>query len=138
MQKFIIIEKGEYRDFFCLGKITMKKYSREQLKKRLIVSIVLGVIMTLALLIPAMFSGSEQLWYAAIMIPAGLVLLPISILGMSFNFGKIMLGIIAPIPVLSSVIESFKSIVYAIKGIIVLVKKQDYLVIGKETEETDG
>lgn len=66
VQKFIIIEKGEYRDFFCLGKITMKKYSREQLKKRLIVSIVLGVIMTLALLIPAMFSGSEQLWYAAI------------------------------------------------------------------------
>lgn len=72
------------------------------------------------------------------MIPAGLVLLPISIFGMSFNFGKIMLGIIAPIPVLSSVIESFKSIVYAIKGIIVLVKKQDCLVIGKETEETDG
>ena len=34
-------------------------------------------------------------------------------------------------------IEIFKSYVYAIKGIIVIVKKQDYLTIGKK-EETDA
>ncbi len=62
----------------------------------------------------------------------GVVAFPFSVFAMSFNFGKMMLGLIAPIPILSYLIEIFKGWVYAIKALIVIFKNKDKLVIGSE------
>ena len=51
-------------------------------------------------------------------------------LGISFNVKKVLIGFIAPIPILSYCIEMFKSLYYGIKALIVIVKKQDELTIG--------
>ena len=115
----------------------MKKYSREQLKKRLIVCTVLGVITGVVLGIGNAVMGALPLGAGALLALGAIVIFPIELFGMTFNFGKMLLGMIAPIPILSMFIEIFKSYVYAIKGIIVIVKKQDYLTIGKK-EETDA
>lgn len=56
------------------------------------------------------------------------------IFGMTFKFGKIILGVIAPIPLLSAFIEYFKGLYYGVKAIIVIVKKRDELVIGQPAE----
>ncbi len=115
----------------------MKKYSREHLKKRLIVCSVLGIIVGIAVAVINITAAGMPLIYAALMLLCIVIVFPIECFGVSFNFGKILLGMVAPIPILSMIIESFKSIVYAIKGIIVIIKKQDYLIIGKG-EETDA
>lgn len=45
-----------------------------------------------------------------------------------------MLGLIAPIPILSYFIEIFKSWVYAIKALIVIFKHKEKLVIGRTAD----
>ena len=63
---------------------------------------------------------------------ASLVVFPIEFLGFTINgtFKKSLIGMIAPIPVISGCIECFKALYYGIRAIIVIVKKQDSLVVG--------
>lgn len=79
--------------------------------------------------------GGVITWAAGLII--GLVAFPVWCLGASFNFGKMMLGMIAPIPLLSYFIEACKAYVYGIKAIIVIVKKKDSLVIGKKKVQVE-
>lgn len=62
----------------------------------------------------------------------GVVAFPFSVFSMSFNFGKMMLGLIAPIPLISYLIEIVKGWGYAIKALIVIFKNKEKLVIGSE------
>ena len=108
----------------------MKVYTREALIRRLKISMVIGLILDLAMLAfeiaMPILAGIE--FTIGILLMCVLVLLCAPILGfccfgMSFNFGKTMLGMIAPIPILSMFIEYFKGLYYGVKAIIVIVKK---------------
>lgn len=126
----------------------MKVYERKKLIKKLKVCLVLGIILALVstgvTIGLAYFVGEAT--FGDMFVGAGMfvflsVAYTLAFFGASFNFGKMMLGFIAPIPILSCVIECIKSWVYAIKGIIVIVKRQDQLVIGSEPisgEESDA
>ena len=64
---------------------------------------------------------------------------PIIFLGLSFNWKKFLLGYIAPIPILSAIIQYIKAIGYGIKAVVAILKKKDSVVIGKpqQTEEPE-
>lgn len=120
----------------------MKVYSREQLIKRFKICVVLGVIMAIAMvainlsgMLGDISVGGVFMWAIALII--GLIAFPVWCLGVSFNFGKMMLGLIAPIPLLSYFIEACKAYVYGIKAIIVIVKKKDSLVVGKKKAQVE-
>lgn len=120
----------------------MKVYSRETLVKRLKICMVLGAIVavltTVITFVAPLFLGLEEFTIGALLICVyGILCAPVyafSFLSMSFNFGKIMLGMIAPVPIVSMFIETFKSLYYGVKAIIVIVKKRDELVIGHPVE----
>lgn len=122
----------------------MKVYTRKQLIKRLKICAVLGVVLSLISVFAtvglAVLAGEATI--ADIMFSAGMfvfcaVVYTLNFFGLSFNFGKFVLGIIAPIPVISMLIENFKAYVYAIKGIIVIVKNREELTIGKPSAENN-
>lgn len=123
----------------------MKVYTREQLIKRLKICVVIGLIASVAFMIlgvSPMLSTSESrtigdvLLVAAYFVGAA-ILFPISLLAMSFNFGRMMLGMIAPIPILSYFIEFFKAYVYAIKALIVIFKRDEKLVIASSKKSKE-
>lgn len=68
--------------------------------------------------------------YAAVFV-AILVCYPVIFLGLSFNWKKFLLGYIAPIPILSAIIQYIKAIGYGIKAVVAILKKKDSVVIGK-------
>lgn len=75
--------------------------------------------------------------YAAVFVGIS-VCYPVIFLGLSFNWKKFLLGYIAPIPILSAIIQYIKAIGYGIKAVVAILKKQDSVVIGKKViEETE-
>lgn len=66
---------------------------------------------------------------AALYVAGAIVLFPTSVMAMSFNFGNMLIGIIAPIPILSYFIEFFKAYIYVIKALVVIFKGQEKLTI---------
>lgn len=126
------------------GKFIMKIYTREQLIKRLKICTVLGIILSLISVFFIVVGAviAEEATVADIMFSAGMfvfcaVVYTVNFFGLSFNFKKFLLGYIAPIPIVSAVIENFKAYVYAIKGIIVIVKNREELTIGTPSDEND-
>lgn len=113
-------------------------YSRETLIKRFKICFILGIISAVALVginIYAAIEGGFTMMIAitlAACLVASLVVFPIEFLGFTINgtFKRSLIGMIAPIPVISGCIECFKALYYGIRAIIVIVKKQDSLVVG--------
>lgn len=108
---------------------------RKKLNVYLIVALVLTVVQMIAMFIVndgAM--GTGDIGSTLIMLLVSIVLLPFFYMGFFINWKKTLLGIIVPIPILSMLIEWFKGAFYGFKGFLVVVKKQDALIIGKEEE----
>ena len=66
-----------------------------------------------------------------------MIIFPLQLVGFTINstFKKFLIGYIAPIPVLSALIETLKAFYYGIRAAIVIFKKQDALVIGNVSDE---
>lgn len=122
----------------------MKTYTREQLLKRLKISIVLGVILALITVVAtvglAIVAGEGTV--IDVIFGAGMgvfcaLIFTLNFFGLSFNFRKFLLGYIAPIPILSAVIENLKAYIYAVKGIMVIIKHEDCLTIGSSNHSDE-
>ncbi len=76
----------------------------------------------------------------ALYVAGAVILFPTSVMAMSFNFGNMLIGIIAPIPILSYFIEFFKAYVYVIKALIVIFRREEKLVIvlNKKNKKNDN
>ena len=117
-------------------------YSRAQLLKRFKICCILGLIFSIAM-VAINFSFMDEITvgsvfkFAAVFV-GSFVCYPVIFLGLSFNWKKFLLGYIAPIPILSAIIQYIKAIGYGIKAVIAILKKQDSVVIGKKViEETE-
>ena len=108
----------------------MKVYKNSTLKKIWIVSAVLGVAGYIPVII---LDGGESLYI--LMTP---IMLPALIIGIGsfafINWKKAIIGFIAPIPVISYIIEGFKGIFHAFRSLVALFKKKDF-VIGKPEQD---
>lgn len=110
-------------------------YTKEQLLKRFKICCILGLIISIAM-VAINFSIMEEITVASVFTFAVVFLIsfvcyPVIFLGLSFNWKKFLLGYIAPIPILSAIIQYIKAIGYGIKAIIAILKKKDSVVIGK-------
>lgn len=107
----------------------MKEYTRAQLIKLLKASIVLSIPFIILYFV-SMFSTSDDKSISSIlpyMLGAviGSPFVPFVMMGFLMNFKKILIGFIAPIPILSYFIEWFKGVVWAVKGIIFIIKTKN-------------
>ncbi|MBQ7004995.1 MAG: hypothetical protein IJN68_01035 [Clostridia bacterium] len=114
----------------------MKVYTREQLIKRLKICGIIGIICVIPFIfltiIPMFSEGSTtfgDILMIALYIAGAIILFPTSVMAMSFNFGNMLIGIIAPIPILSYFVEFFKAYYYVIKALIVILRQEEKLVI---------
>lgn len=100
-----------------------------------IISFVLSIALFIFLLI--MNSVVEMgAIVVAIFAPLCIIVFPIEICGFFLNWKKILIGFIAPIPVLSYIFQFFIGTWYAIKALIAIFKHQD-LTLGKSDNEDD-
>ena len=111
----------------------MKRYSREKLIRIYIVCAVLGVISFFVAW--GVSKVDYNMWQLLILVPFSIVGLPISFCALFLNFKKIIIGMIAPIPIISWFIEGCKGIVYAIKALICIFKHQELVIGEKENKE---
>ena len=81
--------------------------------------------------------GSDSVLYVILMVFFGIVILPIEFTGFIINIKKILIGFIAPIPILSNLIETIKGFVYGVKALICIIKREDALVIGSPDNDSD-
>ncbi len=101
-----------------------------------VIYIVCAVIAVVGYIPVMLFTGSGyDLGFLIMATPVFLIAFYFAVLSVALNWKKQLIGIIAPIPVISSMIESFVGVWYAIKGLICLLKKQD-LVIGNADDNT--
>lgn len=102
-----------------------------------VISAVIGLAMIIALTV--------YVWVFAdgipvVFIPAcliGVIIFPIEVMGFLLNWKKCLIGMIAPIPVISMIIEHVKGMIYAIKALIALIKKEEVFVIHKNAESNE-
>ncbi len=126
---------------FCTDKTGMKVYERKKLTTLFIVSAVLSVaqIIAMAILGGGMSAFGDSLGVALIILVCGLPLLPFVMMALLLNWKKILIGMIAPIPILSMMKQWYiNGIIYAVKAFIVIVKKRDRLVICDGKAVIDG
>lgn len=108
----------------------MKRYTREKLIRIYIVSAVLGAISFFVGWFASIGAGYNVL-QLLILVPFSIAALPVSFCALRLNLKKILIGMIAPIPILSCFIEYTKGLVYAVKALICIFKHKG-LVIGRE------
>lgn len=121
-------------------------YSREKLLKRFKICLIVGIIGAVLLgavnivmpIIAGEFTIEAVLYFVLIFITCAVVF-PLQLVGFTINhtFKKMVIGMIAPIPVISGMIESVKAFYYGIRAAIVVLKGQDALVIGTPVIEDD-
>lgn len=119
----------------------MKVYSRKKLQTMFIVSVVLDVVQIIAMMI--MLGGfsafGESVAVALFVFVGGIVLLPFVYMSLLLNWKKILIGMIAPIPIVSFMKQWYiNGIIYAVKAFIVILKKKDRLVINDGKAVIDG
>ncbi len=103
-----------------------------------VIYIVCAVIAVVGYIPVMLFAGSSyDLGFLVMATPLFLIAFYLGIISFVLNFKKTLIGIIAPIPILSSMIESFRGVWYAIKGLICLFKKQDLVIGSDDTTGTD-
>lgn len=93
-----------------------------------VISFVLSIAAAIFLLIV-----SDDKTEVAVLMPLIIIVFPVEICGMILNWKKVLKGLIAPIPIVSYILESFIGMWYAIKGLIAIFKKQD-LIIGNQDD----
>ncbi len=102
--------------------------------------IVAGVFSVLQMLITLIGGIASADGYAGAVVTAvlsaliALPLVPFTWVGLFLNWKAMLIGVIAPIPIVSSIIESFRGLVFAVKAFMVIVKKQDVLLVGSREE----
>lgn len=119
----------------------MKVYKRKTLITMFIVSAVLSVIQVIAMMIinGGLAAFGDNLGVVLIILICGLALLPFVMMALLLNWKKILIGMIAPIPLLSSMKQWYiNGIIYAVKSLVVIVKNKDRLVICDNRAEIDG
>ena len=94
-----------------------------------IAGIIIGIIFFIILL-AANSNGDTALLEWMIYIPLALIVFPLMIVGLCLNWRKILRGFVAPIPILSYIIQWFVGMAYAVKALVSIFKKKD-LVLGK-------
>lgn len=115
----------------------MRRYSRKTLTTLFIVAAVLSVVQLIVMFALGAFNDMG----ASVTIPIivlSLPLLPLTWCGIFLNWKKMLIGFIAPIPIISYLVETVKGYVYAVKGFVVLVKQKEALVIGDDDREMDN
>ena len=107
-----------------------------------IVSAVLSVIQIVVMMIlggGGISAFGDSIFVALFVLIGGIALLPFVWMSMLLNWKKILIGFIAPIPILSSMKQMyFNGIIYAVKALIVIIKKKDRLVICDGKAVIDG
>jgi|GEM_PF-3465887 len=108
-------------------------------RKTVLTIFIISCVLSIASLIVMFTAGGRQGYNTLeviLFIFFGIVVLPIEFTGMILNIKKILIGIIAPIPIISYVIENVKGFIYGVKALICIVKRQDELIIGNQ-DNTD-
>lgn len=113
----------------------MRRFSRKTLLTIFVISCVLSVA-SLIVMFTVGKTGSESVLYVVLMVFFGIVVLPIEFTGYIINIKKILIGFIAPIPILSNIIETIKGFIYGVKALICIIKREEELVIGAPDDET--
>lgn len=119
----------------------MKVYSRKKLQTMFIVSVVLDIVQIIAMMIilGGFSAFGESVFVSLFVFVGGIVLLPLVYMSLLLNWKKILIGMIAPIPIISSMKQMyFNGIIYAVKALIVILKKKDRLVICDGKAIIDG
>lgn len=119
----------------------MKVYKRKTLITMFIVSVVLTVVYIVATMIlgGGLSAFGDSIGMVLIILVCSVPLLPFVFMSFILNWKKILIGMIAPIPILSSMKQCyFNGIIYAVKALIVIIKKKDRLVICDGKAVIDG
>lgn len=119
----------------------MKVYERKKLTTMFIVSAVLSVIVIVVTMIMGggMSAFGDNLGFALISLVFAILLFPLVWMAFLLNWKKILVGFVAPIPIVSYMKQwYFNGIIYAVKAFIVIIKKKDRLVIYDKKAVIDG
>lgn len=123
------MNKKEVVGFLRRQNKIMKTYSKQQLIKQLIISGVLAVATLVIMLVAGLWDfSSESIGYTLIMMVGMFTLLPFSYMSLFYvDWKKAIIGMVAPIPVLSYCICMFKGMGFAFLALISLIKgKEDF------------
>ncbi len=111
----------------------MKTYTKKQITKQLIIGGVLSVITLIVMLATGIWDIADQPIGGTILLILGVfTLMPISYMSFFYiNWKKALIGMIAPIPVLSYCIACFKGLGYTFMALITLIKGKDNYTFNK-------
>lgn len=111
----------------------MKTYTKEQIIKQLIIGTVLSVIACIVMLASGIWESSGMpIGGLLLMIPIAIVAFPIGFMEIFYvNWKKAIIGIIAPIPMLSFSIELFKGLGRAYCAVFALIRGKDSYTFNK-------
>ncbi len=115
----------------------MKIYPYEKLKKIYIVCAIIGAIIAIPVIFFASSIGldGKSLVFFLFTTPLYYISFVLGFVAVIFNWKKILIGMIAPIPLVSGLMENFKGVFYAIKGLVALFKHQDLILNNNEANE---
>lgn len=119
----------------------MKVYKRKTLTKMFIVSAVLALVCMIAMVI--LNGGLNGLGGSAgmalIILIIALPFIPFEVMGFLLNWKKILIGFVAPIPIISYLKQwMINGTICAVKALIVIIKKKDHLVVCDGKAVIDG
>lgn len=107
----------------------MKTYSKKQIIKQIIISAVIALITFIALMVSGLWSFSDSsIGYTIIMAVAIFTLFPIGFMSFFYiDWKRAIIGMIAPIPVLSYVICCCKGMFFTFCALFSLIRgKEEY------------
>ncbi|MGN1442634.1 MAG: hypothetical protein ACI4XE_02190 [Acutalibacteraceae bacterium] len=116
----------------------MRTFKRETLIKMYVATLIIAVITAVVMIVVQFTSGAkEDLMMWVMCTPIIIIAFPLLFCGLILNLKKTLVGLIAPIPILSCFYQWYiVGFIYAIKGLIAIFKHQD-LVIGSEETSDD-
>ncbi len=103
----------------------------KQLWTKFIISLILAVVGTIIMVISNITGGGFEisnvgdLFEQLALIVCSPILMTIGVYGLILNFGNVLRGIIAPIPIISMIIEYIKAFFMAISAFIYLIKNRN-------------
>ncbi len=119
----------------------MKVYKRKTLITMFIVSVVLALVCVVAMVIVngGLNGLGGSVGMALIILITALPFIPFEVMGFLLNWKKILIGFIAPIPLISYLKQwLINGTVCAVKALIVIIKKKDHLVVCDGKAVIDG
>lgn len=127
------MDKKEVVGFLHRQNKIMKTYSKKQIIRQLIISGVLAVATLIIMLITKVWDFSTaSIGYTLIMMVGMFTLLPFSYMSWFYvHWKKAIIGMVAPIPVLSYTICMFKGMGFAFLALIALIKGEEEYTFNK-------